>query len=546
MIKKGKFYILACVMLIWSFLFPLAAAATTEKQPMSPPLSYVALGDSLAAGIQSDSSQGLGYSDYLAQKLESIDYLGAFTKSFAVPGYTSNDVREGLKQPQQVQAIAEADIVTISVGANDFLKVWKENPEHLQDPNVTSALFAKLGENYTNIVKTIHKINPSSKVYIMGYYNAFYAYPEAEQQNLVALMHKINQLIESVTRAEGQTFVPTFSLIEKNYPVYLPNPENIHPGSEGYKVITSAFWEAMKEELPVTIKRIAGKDRYETAIAISQEGWEASDIVVLARGDTFPDALAGAPLAHLLDAPILLTKPNELLESVSTELHRLNAKKVYVLGGPGALAEEHIFKELERLGYTPIRVAGKDRYETAVRIAEKMEAEALGSSKTAIVANGSKFPDALSAASYAAETGTAIYLTKAESVPEITKTALAEMNRTLLIGGPTAISEKAAQTMPNTTRYAGVDRYQTSVTVTRELNPSSKVFLATGETFADALTGSVLAAKWDYSFLLVPPHHLHDSIETVAEEMDVFRFTILGGEGAINPAYEKQLTKIRP
>ncbi|MBO1913294.1 cell wall-binding repeat-containing protein, partial [Microvirga sp. 3-52] len=55
------------------------------------------------------------------------------------------------------------------------------------------------------------------------------------------------------------------------------------------------------------LARISGKDRYLTAIEISQQGWTKSDKVVLARGDGFADALAGVPLAHELNAPILLT-----------------------------------------------------------------------------------------------------------------------------------------------------------------------------------------------------------------------------------------------
>ncbi|MFP3441662.1 cell wall-binding repeat-containing protein, partial [Pantoea sp. SIMBA_133] len=54
------------------------------------------------------------------------------------------------------------------------------------------------------------------------------------------------------------------------------------------------------------VERISGKDRYKTAIEVSKAGWEKSDTVVLARGDEYPDALAGAPLAYKYDAPILL------------------------------------------------------------------------------------------------------------------------------------------------------------------------------------------------------------------------------------------------
>ena len=53
--------------------------------------------------------------------------------------------------------------------------------------------------------------------------------------------------------------------------------------------------------------RLAGVDRYRTAVAISQEGWKSSDYAILVRGDDFADALCAGPLAGKYDAPILFT-----------------------------------------------------------------------------------------------------------------------------------------------------------------------------------------------------------------------------------------------
>src|SRR5699024_8467066 len=78
------------------------------------------------------------------------------------------------------------------------------------------------------------------------------------------------------------------------------------------------------------IDRIAGDTRYDTAIEISQDGWEDGALegeqVVLARGDDFSDALAGVPLAHALNSPILLipTDPIDRIDNlVAEEIERL-------------------------------------------------------------------------------------------------------------------------------------------------------------------------------------------------------------------------------
>lgn len=69
-------------------------------------------------------------------------------------------------------------------------------------------------------------------------------------------------------------------------------------------------------------ERLAGLNRYETAIEISQAAFpedDSVDNVVLARGDDFPDALAGVPLANDLEAPILLTRTGDLRENTEEE-----------------------------------------------------------------------------------------------------------------------------------------------------------------------------------------------------------------------------------
>src|SRR5918996_2751915 len=62
------------------------------------------------------------------------------------------------------------------------------------------------------------------------------------------------------------------------------------------------------------VNRFGGSDSYETAIAVSKAAWAdgAARAVVLARGDEFPDALSGVPLAAHTHAPLLITPPAAL------------------------------------------------------------------------------------------------------------------------------------------------------------------------------------------------------------------------------------------
>ncbi|MED4202126.1 cell wall-binding repeat-containing protein, partial [Priestia megaterium] len=90
--------------------------------------------------------------------------------------------------------------------------------------------------------------------------------------------------------------------------------------------------------------RLAGTDRLDTSIQISKTGWptgltSSEKAVILARSDNPVDALSAASLAGVKDAPILLTNTNSLDSRVLSEINRLGATKVYVLGSTGAISE---------------------------------------------------------------------------------------------------------------------------------------------------------------------------------------------------------------
>jgi len=85
--------------------------------------------------------------------------------------------------------------------------------------------------------------------------------------------------------------------------------------------------------------RISGEDRYQTAVAISQKGWQTAEYAVLARGDSFADALCAGPLALKYNGPILLTEPDSLNQNTLAELKRLNVKHLIIVGGTGAVSQ---------------------------------------------------------------------------------------------------------------------------------------------------------------------------------------------------------------
>lgn len=255
-------------------------------------------------------------------------------------------------------------------------------------------------------------------------------------------------------------------------------------------------FEALPEE-----NRIAGEDRIQTAVQISQANFLTGvDTVLLARSDDFPDALAGAPLAYKYHAPILLTEVTTLPDSVLQELKRLNPQKIILLGGTGAISTT-VEAKLKSLA-TVQRIGGANRFATASGIAAE-----LGMLGEAVLVNGSNYPDAITMAAIAAQRGVPILLTEKNSLPPETDSTLKKysVSRTEIIGGEGVVSSQILKSLPSPIRYAGTDRYTTSVAVLQAYPPQGRlVYLATGENFPDALTGGVVAALNNSRIVLVP------------------------------------------
>lgn len=301
------------------------------------------------------------------------------------------------------------------------------------------------------------------------------------------------------------------------------------------------FWltsQAITQAAPLTaqVTRLYGPTRIETAIRISQEGWTNAQTVLLARADDFPDSLVSVPLSKRLDAPILLTYPEQLDSTVLQELERLGTNHVILLGGAGVMGEE-ITTPLENANLTWERIGGKDRYDTAVQVAER-----LGGSGQVILTNGQNFPDALAIGPYAGFTETPILLTDSNELPEVTRDTLEAYGayklgnggeavaKTYVIGGEGAVSPEVVQGLSGMTRISGKDRYETAARVQwfaqeklqaqTQAGTLQKLFLVTGRNFPDALVAGALAVKQN-AFLFM----------SEKDELPVMTYSAMGNAG---------------
>jgi N-acetylmuramoyl-L-alanine amidase len=285
--------------------------------------------------------------------------------------------------------------------------------------------------------------------------------------------------------------------------------------------------------------RIGGEDRFEVAVNLSKKYWpESSDVVVLSNYNAFADALAAGPLAYKHNAPVLLTHPDKLTSTTKEELSRLSPSKVIIAGGTGSVSGQ-IENELLGMGISITRYGGKDRFEVAVNIAKEFS-----NPKSIILTNSQAFADALSVSPYASRNGVPILLTRTNNIGEGTKDYIKESNiqHTYIIGGKGSVSNSVQKGLPSPIRIGGKDRYEVASNIFEQFNfDKSGAFIATGLTFADALTGSVPAAKENTGILLTKPNSLPDSSLATLVKNKVKRFSLLGGQASVGEEIEYQL-----
>lgn len=256
----------------------------------------------------------------------------------------------------------------------------------------------------------------------------------------------------------------------------------------------------------VEATRLAGADRYATSRAIADASFDDTNTVaVVASGEDFPDALAASYLAGAADAPVVLTEKGRLSASALGALQDVGADGVLLVGGPAAVSEE-VVDQLEAAGLTVDRIAGSTRYDTARAIAQSVPEEQIGSldssiGRTALLASGERFPDALTGGPLAYQSAFPMLLTSRTVLAEGAKTAIQNLGieQVVILGGPGAISAEVETQVEalgvEVRRVAGADRTLTATQIADlgvdELGYStSHVNIARGDDFPDALSGS--------------------------------------------------------
>jgi putative cell wall-binding protein len=215
------------------------------------------------------------------------------------------------------------------------------------------------------------------------------------------------------------------------------NPQTIYLLG-GPNVVTPAVEDALTTfARSGNVIRLAGADRYDTAAqAVADAFPGTAPAVMVATGQNFPDALAGAAASSHVGIPILLVQFQVIPPSTAAQLDRLNPSQIFIVGGTSAISTS-VETQLKQYAGTVTRLGGADRYGTAIAISQAFFNASSGDHVW--MATGQNFPDALAAG----PGGDPVLLTRQPSLPAGVAAELTRLDSSLVhvLGGPTIISD---------------------------------------------------------------------------------------------------------
>ena len=233
-------------------------SALTQKR-----LNYVAIGDSLTEGVGDQTNQG-GFIPLLSNAISEISDVNVVSQNFGVAGNTSTQIYKRMTKEKKIQsAIKKADVITITVGGNDVMKVIRT-----QLTNLTENSFEKPAQTYqkqlTEIFDFIRDNNPNAQVYVLGIYNPFYLnFPDITEMQVI-INHWNQTTQETIAQQKQMYFVPINDLLYQgvngskgvttsdgevqtitNNALF--EEDHFHPNNIGYQIMSDAVAEAYKE-----------------------------------------------------------------------------------------------------------------------------------------------------------------------------------------------------------------------------------------------------------------------------------------------------------
>lgn len=225
-------------------------------------LNIVAVGDSLTQGVGDESENG-GYVGILEKMMHEAHPVATFEiTNHGKRGRRTDHLIKRLQQDEDLnEALREADVILLTIGANDIMQIVRNNFQ-----NLTYDVFQAEIDDYEERLQTlfyeIRERNEEASLYLIGVFNPFHMYfdyiPELNQ--IVNDWNDIGRKV--VARDENATFIPIDDIFLQADETFYAD-DNFHPNQQGYAYIGERVFEYVKPAITEDVPPATEGERVE-------------------------------------------------------------------------------------------------------------------------------------------------------------------------------------------------------------------------------------------------------------------------------------------
>lgn len=268
-VQSGLAVFLASL-LVFSVVFWLLMPASNAQLKKSDFLKekqkkfhLLAIGDSLTQGVGDTTNQG-GFVPLLAKRLDETYRYETVTSNYGISGNTSRQILKRMTKQKAIKDnLKTANLMTLTVGGNDVMKVIRDNLDNLKTDSFDSGA-KTYAKNLRVIIALAREQNPKLPIYIIGIYNPFYLnFPEmtkmqevvdnwnAKTQSIASEYQKVyfvginDQLYKGVNGQEGIVSVSGDQTTVVNDALF--TEDHFHPNNTGYGIMADAIMERIRQ-----------------------------------------------------------------------------------------------------------------------------------------------------------------------------------------------------------------------------------------------------------------------------------------------------------
>ncbi|MBE1554734.1 SGNH/GDSL hydrolase family protein [Sporosarcina limicola] len=208
-------------------------------------IRVIGLGDSLTQGVGDELKKG-GYFGRITTKM--IEWKGVKdvdVENLAKRGRRSDQLIDQLGKTDIQSSVRKADVIFLTIGGNDIMKVVKANLFNLK----TEPFYDELGKfegRLDELFSTIRALNGDAIIVVAGLYNPFSIVTD-ETNEFEDIIDDWNEAIKVRTVMDGKScFVPIADLFDSNANMVY-HTDFFHPNAKGYEKMADRFHEKLEK-----------------------------------------------------------------------------------------------------------------------------------------------------------------------------------------------------------------------------------------------------------------------------------------------------------